>query len=193
MRGGKDGNNQPIGSIATKWNVGRPERNYLSDGTMTVSRSGDNYTITLDAVSDVDLPVKATYTGTIPMTSQVTPPDPGDYFSTLTHDVTIRPEDITYADFYDQEEWYEGSEPFSRSYFRPTICRSSSIFIPVWMWRGQCLRVPSRSRAVPIRPPIRPIRFRSSPGWSDGDGYNEGTILEIYDVALGSSNRGRSR
>lgn len=184
MRGGKDGNNQPIGSIATKWNVGRPERNYLSDGTMTVSRSGDNYTITLDAVSDVDLPVKATYTGTIPMTSQVTPPDPGDYFSTLTHDVTIRPEDITYADFYDQEEWYEGSNLFQ------IVLSTDDLSLELDFYTGLDVEgaVPSgtftvESSSDPTTYTPDPVSIQ--PGWSDGDGYNEGTILEIYDVALG--------
>lgn len=100
---GEAGSDGGYGSFITKWDGSRGENLYLYDGSMTLSKTGDQYSLTLDATTNLNLPVKVTYTGAIPLTSKVVAPDPGptDYLSTLTTNVTIRQETIQDASLYE--------------------------------------------------------------------------------------------
>lgn len=112
---GEAGADGGVGSFVTKWNGSRGENLYLYDGTMTLTKTGDQYSLTLDATTNLNVPVKVTYTGAIPLTSNVEDPDPGptDYLSTLTGNVTITQESVQFATLYeygavnDNATWFE--------------------------------------------------------------------------------------
>lgn len=109
MMGGQDGNGGYLGSIVRKWD-GRSyaETLCMNSGTLTLTRSGDNYTAVLDAVTDRGVVVKASYTGQIAITGDDSgdPDDPG--FSTIKGDVVLNQEDVLYATLYDFGEIIDG-------------------------------------------------------------------------------------
>lgn len=107
MRGGQDGEGGYIGSYARKYDGNTwTEDLFLFGGTMTITQSSGKYVVALDAVTDRDVKVKANYSGLIAITKDEPSDDPG--FSTLTHDVTMRSEDIDYVALYDFGEYFLG-------------------------------------------------------------------------------------
>lgn len=176
MRGGKDDQNKRIGSYVTLWSAaGVGEYHYLYDGTMTVSRSGNGYTVVLDALTDKGISVKASYTGEITLSSDVIPTGP--YLSTLTHDVALTNDDVTDVTLYDFGEINDGvnTMEFNIDGDDFNFCISLSVALDVTGY------VPSGS--YPVAKNIEPesyLPFTTEPGWLF-DGYPAGgTRINIF-------------
>lgn len=107
MRGGQDGEGGCVGSYGRVWDGSQYTENlFLFSGTMKLTKMQERYKIELDAVTDREVKVKANFTGALPVSNGNEPSDPG--FSTLTHDVTMRSEEIKWANLYDFGDYFTG-------------------------------------------------------------------------------------